>query len=118
MLIGLRERGMQRVSARAQKVSALVPLLQMLLKRSVVDKTGLTGAYDFNLDFAIDSPTPVARGFATAEPQPGQASPPDSAGGPTLTKAFESQLGLRLEPKNGPEKVLVVDSANRKPTEN
>ena len=118
MLIGLRERGMQRVSARAQRVSSLAPLLQMLLKRSVIDKTGLTGAYDFNLDFAMDSPRPVASDLAAVEPSTGGASPPDSGGGPTLTKALESQLGLRLEPKNGSVKVLVVDSANRKPTEN
>ena len=121
VLIGLRELGMQRVSARAQSVAALVPLLQLLLKRSVVDKTGLTGTYDFNLDFAVDTPRPVGSGLAAAtEPPSGQATLPDSGsgGGPTLINALESQLGLKLESKKGPVKVLVVDSVNRKPTEN
>ena len=121
VLIGLRELGMQRVSARAQSVAALVPLLQLLLKRSVVDKTGLTGTYDFNLDYAVDSPRPAGSGLAAAtEPPTGQAIPPDSGGGggPTLMNALESQLGLKLESKKGPVEVLVVDSMNRKPTEN
>ena len=40
------------------------------------------------------------------------------SGGPTLISALESQLGLKLESKKGPVKVLVVDSMNKKPTEN
>jgi uncharacterized protein (TIGR03435 family) len=120
-LIGLRELGMQRVSARGQTVAALVPLLQLTLRRSVVDKTGLTGTYDFNLDFAVDSPRPIGSGLAAAtEPPSGQATLSDSGsgGGPTLINALESQLGLKLESKKGPVQVLVVDSVNRKPTEN
>jgi uncharacterized protein (TIGR03435 family) len=92
-----------------------------MLRRSVVDKTGLTGTYDFNLDFAMDTPGPAGSGLAAAaEPPSGQATLPDSGGGggPTLISALESQLGLKLESKKGPVKVLVVDSMNRRPTEN
>jgi uncharacterized protein (TIGR03435 family) len=37
---------------------------------------------------------------------------------PSLSAAFDSQLGLKLEDKKGPVVVLVVDHVNRTPTEN
>ena len=43
---------------------------------------------------------------------------PDSASGATLPIALEEQLGLKLETRKAPIEILVVDSAQRTPSEN
>jgi uncharacterized protein (TIGR03435 family) len=118
-LVRPRPNGERRISARMQTVATLVPLIQLLLGRAVIDKTGLTGTYDFNLDFA-GTPRPVRPGWVDSEPPSGQAGPaePTADAGPPLAAALESQLGLRLESKKDPLDVLVVDKVNRTPTEN
>lgn len=67
------------------------------LGRFVTDETGLHGSYDFVLNWAPD--------------------PTADSNLPSLFTALREQLGLRLEPRKGPMKVLVVDQAE-KPTEN
>ena len=66
-----------------------------LMGRKVIDRTGLSGVYDFTLEFAppdaVDSPLPA------------------------LVTALQEQLGLKLEATNGPVEVLVIDHAE-KPT--
>jgi uncharacterized protein (TIGR03435 family) len=69
--------------------------------RYLIDKTGLTGRYDFDLHWTPDN-TPVG-------------SPLD--GGPSIFTAVQEQLGFKLEPAMAPVDVLVVDSA-RSPTPN
>jgi uncharacterized protein (TIGR03435 family) len=72
--------------------------------RPVVDRTGLTGIYDFELTWTPEvSPT-----APSAAPPPGLD--PD---GPTLFTAVQEQLGLKLEATTGPVEVLVIDSADR-----
>jgi uncharacterized protein (TIGR03435 family) len=61
-----------------------------MLGRNVIDGTGLTGAFDIHLTWAIDNP------------------PPDSAG-PSIFTALQEQLGLKLEATKGPVEVLVID---------
>jgi uncharacterized protein (TIGR03435 family) len=63
--------------------------------RVVVDRTGLTGDYDFKLDWTEDN---------------GQGVPPDSAL-PGLFTALREQLGLELKPDKAPVEVVVVQSA-------
>jgi len=70
--------------------------LSTLLGRTVVDKTGLSGAYDIELTYAPD-------------PIPGQ--PDSEPAGPSLFTAIREQLGLKLEAGKGPVEVIVVDSA-------
>lgn len=67
--------------------------------RSLVDKTGLPGRYDFELRWTPDN-TPAASPLA---------------GGPSIFTAIQEQLGLKLEPSTAPLDVLVIDSAE-KPT--
>jgi uncharacterized protein (TIGR03435 family) len=69
--------------------------------RPVVDRTGLTGFYDFKLEA-----TPAFR--LRGELQAGDANVIDS---------IEEQLGLRLEPRKAEVEVVVVDRME-KPTEN
>jgi uncharacterized protein (TIGR03435 family) len=47
----------------------------------------------------------------------GQPVPPD-ADGLTIFDALEKQLGLKLEKRNIPMPVVVLDHIERKPTEN
>jgi hypothetical protein len=67
----------------------------------VVDLTGLKGSWDFELKW-----TPRAL-LARA-----------GSDGITLFDAVDKQLGLKLEQRNIPSPVLVVDSANQKPSDN
>ena len=72
--------------------------------RQVVDRTGLTGEWSFELKY---SSTPIQGGPAGAEPPPGNPDAPD------LFTAVREQLGLRLEATKGPVEVWVVDSIER-----
>jgi uncharacterized protein (TIGR03435 family) len=77
----------------------------MELAPRVADRTGLTGKYDFTLEYGL--PTHVA-----------VASDPIIAA-PTLFAALENQLGLKLvKSKAVPLVILVVDHWDKVPTEN
>ena len=78
----------------------IATLLASSLERLVLDKTGLTGTYDFTLDWANDT-----------------ASGADAGGGPSIFTAVQEQLGLRLQPAKAPVSVMVIDRLE-KPTEN
>jgi uncharacterized protein (TIGR03435 family) len=71
----------------------------------VIDQTGLAGEWDFNFKY-----TQKAAPAALANDQPRETI--------TLFDAMEKQLGLKLDPLTAPIPVIVVDSVNRKPTEN
>jgi bla regulator protein BlaR1 len=80
-----------------------------LLGRPVVDRTGLSGRFDFALEWSPDpnhSPMP---------PLPGEPLP--DAQGPSFQEALREQLGLRLEATKAPLQILVVDKVER-PSEN
>jgi bla regulator protein BlaR1 len=69
------------------------------LGRPVVDKTGLTGMFDFRLEWA----PPM-----TAPPPAGVNMPADDAG-PSFIQALREQLGLRLGSDKAPVEQIVVD---------
>ncbi|HWF07171.1 MAG TPA: TIGR03435 family protein [Bryobacteraceae bacterium] len=77
------------------------------LRRTVIDKTGLTGTFDVHLRWSRD-PEPAAVGQ--------QVEPADPSA-PAISEAVEKQLGLRLESGRGPVEYLVVDHVER-PSEN
>ncbi len=74
--------------------------------RFVVDKTGLTGPFDLELQWTPDQP-------GAGAPGPERGAQVD---GVSLFAAMQEQLGLKLEAKRAPVEVLVIDSAER-PTE-
>lgn len=76
--------------------------------RMVVDRTGLTGAYDLEMTWTPDQLPPGADAAST---------PAFDPNGPSLFTALQEQLGLRLEATTGPVDVLVIDGAER-PSEN
>jgi uncharacterized protein (TIGR03435 family) len=72
--------------------------------RLVIDKTGLSGRFAFNLTWTPDQ-------IPTVAPPPG--IPPVDPNGPSLVTALQEQLGLKLESAKGPVEVLVIDSVER-----
>jgi uncharacterized protein (TIGR03435 family) len=90
--------------ARNVTMSDLTRLMQRaILDRPVVDKTGLSGRYDFDLEWAPDETQ--FGGEVPAASVEAQAAP--------LFSAIQQQLGLRLEATRGPVQALVVDKAER-----
>jgi uncharacterized protein (TIGR03435 family) len=82
-------------------------LQRAVLDRPVVDQTGLSGKYDFELQW-----TPDETQFGGTLPQ----GPPDSDK-PGIFAAVQQQLGLRLEATRGPVDTIVINRVAR-PTEN
>ena len=70
--------------------------------RNVIDQTGLTGAWEFQLMLV----PPQQR-------LPGQEPLPDDPNAPSLITALQEQLGLKLESIQGPMEFLVVDRVER-----
>jgi uncharacterized protein (TIGR03435 family) len=88
----------------------------------VVDKTGLTGKFDFKLEYA-GSPPPFPGNLPLLAGRGGGESPAASVAseplGPTIFTALEKQLGLKLQKtRNVPLDVVVVDRIDKIPTEN
>ena len=75
--------------------------LQSMTGRPVIDRTGLTGAFDFDLQWT-SGPVGPAAGAA-----------PSADDGPSIFVALQEQLGLRLEPGRAPFDVVVVDAVQR-----
>ncbi len=85
-------------------LAEIADFLSSYVKGNVEDATGLTGLYDLNLSWDFNAGRP------TATPDPEQ--------GPDLFQAVQEQLGLKLEAHKGPVGILIVDHAERTPTEN
>lgn len=95
----VRNETMEQVAGRlADKVS-----------KPVIDATGLEGEYDFTLLYSPELPSRTAGGDEASAPMEHSL----------LLDALREQLGLELRPvKNVPVDVIVIDSANKEPTEN
>jgi uncharacterized protein (TIGR03435 family) len=92
-----------------------VNVLSRLAGRAVIDKTGLTGSYDFALQWTPE----MGQGPMTpGGPGPGAGGPPPAeASGPSLFTALQEQLGLKLESEKAQMDVLVIEHVER-PSEN
>jgi uncharacterized protein (TIGR03435 family) len=82
----------------AQQVMALAP--GYFRDAPVVDLSGLSGVYDFKIEW-----------ITAAESN-------NNVPGPTMINAVEQQLGLKMERRRQTMEILVIDSLDRKPTEN
>jgi uncharacterized protein (TIGR03435 family) len=94
-----------RIRGHQQPVSRLAELLRTTQPRPVVDRTGLTGKYDFAMQFSSELPNGATDGAVPSYV-------------PDLNTALREQLGLQLLAKKLPFDVVVVESFNRLPTEN
>jgi uncharacterized protein (TIGR03435 family) len=112
--------GMIRMTGRGsvESTGVEIPILVNVLSRSagrmVIDKTGLTGRWDFKLTWTPEIPEGLGPGGPGG---PGGGSPPPEAAGPSLFTAIQEQLGLKLEPEKAPVDVLVIQHVE-KPSEN
>jgi uncharacterized protein (TIGR03435 family) len=72
----------------------------------VLDKTGLTGAYDFTLEWVPDTATTSSPDVRNTVTLPGIPVA-------SLFSALEQQLGLKLEPGKSPIEIMVIDHVER-----
>lgn len=110
--VNIGSQGLGRVRFRGATMANLATQLQLrVLDRPVIDESGLTGRYDFTLEWRPDEfqfpEVPSAR--RTAAMAAGDALP-------DLFAAFEEQLGMKLVATKAQTDVLVVDKVS-KPTE-
>ena len=75
------------------------------VNRFVLDRTGITGFFDFDVQFTPEQMTPAPPGVLPV--------PPIDPNGPSLFTALQEQLGLRLNATRGPVDVLVIDAISR-----
>jgi uncharacterized protein (TIGR03435 family) len=85
-----------RIDTRSMTTARLALFISRFERQTVLDQTGLSGAWEFKLEW----------------------SPPDNPTGPSIFTALEEQLGLRLESRHGPIDVIVVDHADQTPADN
>ena len=99
------------IAAGGVSMTAVATALGQRVGRSVVDKTGLTGEYQFVLNFTPDQLPP---GGAAPPGQPPLANgAPFDPNAPSLVTAIQEQLGLKLDAQRGPVEVVVIDSVER-----
>jgi uncharacterized protein (TIGR03435 family) len=92
-------------------MESLTQVLSNLAGRTVLDKTGRTGRYDFSMEIGLPPPPP-----------PGQQMAGSSAGAvdlnmPSIFTVVQDQLGLKLDSSKGLVETLVIDHVER-PTDN
>jgi bla regulator protein blaR1 len=99
-----------------QMIAGGVPMAQFVsplsqfVQRTVIDRTGLTGAFDFDLSWTPDQ-------LPQGPPPPGAPPlPPIDPNGPSIFTALQEQIGLKLDAQRGPVDVVVIDGVER-PTE-
>ena len=102
-----------RAAASGFAIAQLTPTLSDLTGRTVIDKTGVTGLYDFTLKYAPEL-VRVAGPFgllSTGRPvAPDTPADPDA---PDLFTAVQEQLGLKLESARGPVEMVVIDNIEK-----
>jgi uncharacterized protein (TIGR03435 family) len=105
---GANSNGEWRSIVRGAKLSMpkLANQLTLVTQRPVVDKTGIAGDFNYNIEFTPFSPPPdfVTRGAPMVS-------------GPSLFTALEETIGLQLEPTRVPVDFLVIERVER-PSEN
>lgn len=107
----------------AEQLLALYPAARY----RVLDGTHLDGAWDFAIEFnplvgLLQEAQAQARARATtqpgAPPAPAAEASEPLSGPSDVAQAMEKQIGLKLESHKRPEKVLVIDHMEEKPTDN
>jgi uncharacterized protein (TIGR03435 family) len=86
-----------KMSQTGVPISSFVRTLSSLVRGPVVDRTGLTGTFDIDLEWAPESVSPADA----------------STDRVSIFTAVQEQLGLKLESTKAPVDVLVIDSAER-----
>jgi bla regulator protein BlaR1 len=90
-----------RIDGRRGTIKMLATVLTQLVARPVEDRTGLTGTYDYKVEYTQDA---VLVGT--------EANPPDPSG-PSIFTALQEQLGLKLEPSRVSALTIIIDRAEK-----
>jgi uncharacterized protein (TIGR03435 family) len=90
-------------------IENLVRSLSVVLGSTIVDQTGLTGKYDFDLKWTPEVGSGMPAGPSDGGPAGAGNPPVADTSGPSLFTALEEQLGLKLEAKKVPTDVIVID---------
>ena len=113
--------GPLRFETKGMTLSSLAGMLSGMLDRPVVDMTGILGDYDITLDASMDELAGMRAAMAGAGAMPHApadgAPAPESAPSASIFTSIQ-QLGLKLEPRKAPVEYIVVDKAEKVPTEN
>jgi uncharacterized protein (TIGR03435 family) len=91
------------VDAQGMSLEDFVGIYLRDMGRPVIDKTGLSGRFDFHLEY---TPGPIFPPLAASNRRTGRTAPP-------IFIAMEEQLGLKLEPDTGPAEFVIIDSVER-----
>jgi uncharacterized protein (TIGR03435 family) len=103
--------GGRRLTAQHISLAQFANLLSLRTDRPVVDRTGIVGNFDITLTWMPDAPA-VAPAVGGGEPNS------DNTSDPSIFTAVREQLGLKLQAGKEPLEVLVIDHAEKIPTEN
>jgi len=105
----------ENISGQKQTMTRLAQQLEGLLGRTVVDRTGITGEYNYavSFDWVVNPSFGPPRPPAGSPREPGSPPPSDQS----LFNALEQTLGLRLEGTKLPMEVTVIERVER-PSEN
>ena len=87
-----------RLVSKSTTMESLATILSRQLDRPVLNMTGIKGHYDVRLEWTPE----------------GQSTPD----GPSIFTAIQDQLGLKLEARKAPIEMIVVDHAEKDPSEN
>jgi bla regulator protein blaR1 len=100
------------------KMEMLAQLLSEQVNRTVLDKTGLKGAYDFTLSWTPEMGEGSMMGGPGMPPGgPGGPAPAPDTSGQSIFTALQDQLGLKLKSEKGPVQALEIVNATQ-PTSN
>lgn len=109
--------GHSRWTAFNVSTADIAKILSDQSNRPVVDATGLKGRYDVDLKWVVDlNFTLSEKGKAEIREMVGEL--PDGGGGPTLVRAVQEQLGLKMNSTKGPGEIVVIDHVDKIPTAN
>jgi bla regulator protein blaR1 len=105
-----------RIIGKSAGMDNFAVVLSMTLGRPVINQTGLTEDYAFELKWSEEfNAQTIAK--EKGIPVPPDAHPPGAPesdpAGPSLFTAIEKQLGLKLESTKGPVEIIVIESAER-----
>ena len=100
--------GQRTLNASQASVSSLAGLLADVLGRPVEERTGLTGIFDFSMEWTPDPSTDSAMGKGRNQEAPDYAQT-----GPSIFTAIQESLGLRLESGKTSVEVIVIDRAEK-----
>lgn len=106
-MMTISQKGMA-IRAHDATIESLVEMVSQQIGITVLDKTGLTGKYDYSLSWIPDEDSLQLMGLRIPG-SPLEADGQSQPAGPSIFSAVQEQLGLKLERHKEPVDVIVID---------